>query len=67
MHRDDAYTVSLSHVSVSSQGISFRYADGSPCEAELGPALAMKFVEPASEIDQDIKINSNSPSIAALK
>ncbi|MBL4671346.1 MAG: NRDE family protein [Arenicella sp.] len=46
MHRDDASTVSLSHVSVSSEGIRFRYADGSPCQAILGSALAMAFVEP---------------------
>lgn len=45
MHRDDAGTVSLSQVSVSSKGISFRYADGAPCEATLGPALSMSFVE----------------------
>ncbi len=45
MHRDDASTVSLSHVSVSSHGVSFRYADGAPCQAALGPALAMRFVE----------------------
>ncbi len=46
MHRADANTVSLSHVSVSGQGVSFRYADGSPCEAQLGPSLAMKIVKP---------------------
>jgi len=62
MHRDDANTVSLSHVSVSSQGVSFRYADGSPCEAALGPALAMKFVE---QLESDsaatpIKVSSAS-------
>jgi uncharacterized protein with NRDE domain len=45
MHRDDAGTVSLSHVSVSSKGISFRYADGAPCEALMGPVLSISFVE----------------------
>lgn len=42
MHREDANTVSLSHVSVTHNSISFRYADGCPCEAEIGPALVMK-------------------------
>ena len=45
MHRDDAKTVSLSHVAVSDSGIQFRYADGSPCEAELGDALSIDFVQ----------------------
>ena len=45
MHRDDANTVSLSHVSVSKQGIEFSYADGSPCEVELGTPLFIEFVE----------------------
>jgi hypothetical protein len=44
MHREDANTISLSHVSVSEQSVSFRYADGSPCEAELGPNLSMKLI-----------------------
>jgi uncharacterized protein with NRDE domain len=48
MHRDDASTVSLSHVSVSSREISFRYADGSPCNAPLGLPLTMKTVESSS-------------------
>ncbi len=65
MHREDASTVSLSHVSVSSQGISFRYADGSPCEAELGPALAMKFVEPLEYGKSALKIKG--AGVAALK
>lgn len=46
MHRDDANTISLSHVSVSEQSVSFRYADGSPCEAELGAELLMSIVSP---------------------
>jgi hypothetical protein len=44
MHRDDASTISLSHVSVSNRGVSFRYADGSPCEAALEPVLTMTIV-----------------------
>ncbi|MFT5572942.1 MAG: hypothetical protein ACI9FR_001866 [Cryomorphaceae bacterium] len=45
MHRDDAKTVSLSHVRVSAQGVSFAYADGSPCQAQLGPELALPLAE----------------------
>lgn len=32
MHREDAKTVSLSHISVG-KGITFKYLDGSPCES----------------------------------
>lgn len=46
MHRDDAKTVSLSHVSVSREGVGFRYADGSPCEAELGDTIKLDYLEP---------------------
>jgi len=35
MHREDASTVSLSHIVVNQQNVSFSYADGSPCEAAL--------------------------------
>jgi len=45
MHRDDAKTVSFSHVSVSATRVEFRYADGSPCEAELGEALSIDYVQ----------------------
>jgi len=38
MHRTDANTVSLSHIVVDGDTINFSYADGAPCEAELGPA-----------------------------
>jgi len=47
MHREDAKTVSLSHVKVSTDGIYFAYADGSPCEVPLGEPLFIEFVEPA--------------------
>jgi len=43
MHRNDAKTVSLSHVTVSTDGISFAYADGSPCEVALGEPLFLEF------------------------
>ncbi len=67
MHRDDANTVSLSHVSVSSQGISFRYADGPPCEAELGPALAMKFTDPIDVGNHNGNLDSAVSGVAAIK
>lgn len=41
MHREDAQTVSLSHVSVSSDSVAFRYADGSPCEVALGEPITI--------------------------
>lgn len=65
MHRDDASTVSLSHVSVSSEGISFRYADGCPCEAILGSALAMAFVESVDK-NQLIETQGEVAPIAAI-
>lgn len=52
MHREDANTISLSHVCVSKDSVSFRYADGSPCEAELGPELQMSLVEAGSSCSQ---------------
>ena len=33
MHRDDAGTVSFSHIAVSPEDVRFRYVDGPPCEA----------------------------------
>lgn len=41
MHRDDAQTVSLSHVSVANGVVSFRYADGSPCEVPLSEPISL--------------------------
>lgn len=41
MHRDDANTVSLSVVNIEANSVSFSYADGSPCEAELGAPLSI--------------------------
>lgn len=45
MHRDDAKTVSLSHVRVSDSGIEFCYADGSPCEVPLSAPLSLDFAQ----------------------
>lgn len=39
MHRDDANTVSFSHVKVSVNLVEFAYADGAPCKATLGKPL----------------------------
>ncbi len=39
MHRDDANTVSFSHVIVSAESVEFAYADGAPCRASLGKPL----------------------------
>ena len=47
MHRDDAKTVSLSHVTVTSAGVTFAYADGSPCEAVLGSKVLLPLADAA--------------------
>lgn len=39
MHREDANTVSLTHVAVTEAQVLMRYADGPPCEARLGDAV----------------------------
>ena len=44
MHRDDANTVSLSHVEVSNHTASFAYADGSPCSVALQEALTLDLI-----------------------
>lgn len=44
MHRKDAQTVSLSHVRIASGEISFRYADGSPCEVPLSDAITLPLI-----------------------
>lgn len=49
MHRDDANTVSLSYVRVSGNSVSFRYADGSPCTAELGTESIMPLLAAAED------------------
>lgn len=41
MHRPEATTVSMSHVNVTQSKIEFCYADGPPCEAELGDAVSI--------------------------
>jgi hypothetical protein len=49
MHREDANTVSLSHVSVDAQRVAFAYADGAPCTAELQAPVSIELL-PFSEI-----------------
>ena len=44
MHRQDARTVSFSHVTVDSQNVTYRYADGSPCEAELSSPVSIPLI-----------------------
>jgi hypothetical protein len=41
MHREDARTVSASHVSVDGDAIHFRYAAGPPCAVEFGAPLEL--------------------------
>ena len=41
MHREDAQTVSCSHIGVSSRSVTFRYWDGAPCEAQEPLALEL--------------------------
>ncbi len=60
MHRDDAKTVSFSHVTVLNKNISFAYADGAPCEAKLGDAISIDYVEPSEYT------NAQTLQIAAL-
>lgn len=41
MHRDDAKTVSFSHLAVSAEKVDFSYSDGSPCEAKLSAPITL--------------------------
>lgn len=41
MHRDDAVTVSASHIQVGAEQISLRYAPGAPCETAFGAPLML--------------------------
>jgi len=42
MHREEASTVSASHVRVGAAEVAFRYADGPPCRASFGAALSLR-------------------------
>lgn len=45
MHREDANTVSLSHISIDSNIARFAYTDGSPCESQFEPTIEIKLIE----------------------
>ncbi len=45
MHRTEAQTVSLSHICVNAQTATFAYADGPPCESELGEPLSLSLLD----------------------
>lgn len=49
MHRDNANTVSFSHIIVSKACVSFAYADGQPCQVKLGDALMIQRVKVGHE------------------
>lgn len=50
MHREDANTVSLTHVAVSGEQIAMRYADGPPCQAPLGDLVEIAFSPPHTSL-----------------
>ena len=59
MHREDANTVSLSHIRVNSKTASFAYTDGSPCQSEFGPLIEIKLIEQADQ--------NATPIVAAVR
>jgi hypothetical protein len=42
MHRQEASTVSASHVKVDRSEVAFRYAPGPPCRTPFGPSQRLK-------------------------
>lgn len=62
MHRADANTVSLSHIVVNSETISFSYADGAPCEATLGNAEQITLVANVNDFAENQKTNITAVS-----
>lgn len=50
MHREDAHTVSATHVSVTPASVRMRYADGSPCEVPFAPAVLLPRSVPSQGI-----------------
>ena len=56
MHREDASTVSLSHVDVNASRVKFSYADGAPCTAKLGDPLRIPVIASADSPSQPGKI-----------
>ncbi len=56
MHRQDAKTVSLSHIKVDRERIAFSYADGSPCEVELSEPVVIELSGPTQQEKRAIAI-----------
>ena len=61
MHRAEAQTVSLSHISVSRNTASFAYMDGPPCESAFGEVVSLKLVNNVALLRND----SATPAIAS--
>lgn len=55
MHRAEAQTVSLSHISVCRDKASFAYMDGPPCESKFGETVSLDLV-------CDVASRSNEPA-----
>lgn len=54
MHREDAKTVSFSHVKVDIESVTYRYADGSPCEAELSAPVSIALMMDSTILEQNV-------------
>ena len=50
MHRDDAGTVSCSHVVVNSKQVEFSYTDGAPCEVAFSKAITIDLSKELSSV-----------------
>jgi hypothetical protein len=62
MHRDDANTVSFSHVMVSAESVEFSYAGGAPCRAALGKPLriSLQYSADQNSLSSAIVMAANS-------
>lgn len=67
MHRDDAKTVSFSYITVDDEQVSFMYADGSPCEANLGEPIYLNLVEAMKGSATHIDGAGQAVKLAAVK
>lgn len=59
MHRDDAKSVSLSHISVGAESAQFSYKDGAPCEVQFEPTIEIQI--------NDLEDVNVVPVVAALR
>ncbi len=66
MHREDAGSVSLSHIVVNNEDVSFSYADGAPCEAPLGQPIIVGRLATGLVIEAAEAISETAVSKAAL-